>query len=880
MKQWLFRHVFIVSVLCVLGLGFAGHRAVGPSGDKDWSDGFAWDAYRTLRLLFAELDVPDGAAIPLPLWIAAFAAPAVLLGGLLTLLSERTRNLWTRLTSRDHVVILGVDDFALSVARDVARTRRVILVHEEDEFPSAATIRREGIRTLRADAQGLVKSARVRSAQRVLVLGPDDHQNAVLAETLAAYVPPHRLWMRLDDPSAARLAPRGVKDRFTAFGIPELFAEHILGDVGTDGQLLVLAGAGPYLEELALEASRVTRIRKRQGQDGWRSIVVAGPRAEAIVDDLHEILGSASPELRAITDPLHPSRLGRTLRRQLRAFGRRKTVIVLAEELSNAAGTAFELADELAAGDGVWLVSDQQDAITSELARQTRADDTRATIASVPLLGNAATLQALDGRTVGERLERAGLPDRWQRELAQLYVQLVHERFATIGVPERRVLAAVTDGGDWADAIESAGFSVDLSGSETLLALVRRLDGQDDDLGFAIWCDAMRRTNTLENLGSRLHDMETPLGRRATKLAALRGAALKRAGQTTAQSPPENPILVVAGGADTLTPAQTGQATELLVTSLGRPRFPGTVVSGGTAVGVSAAVGDAARRTGCRAVGYRDACGEQKSHPGYQDIQATGCGDSIDQALAAWDDILQALEAAKRPLSDVRFIAFSGGTVTELEMLVARALGVETGFASLERDDQPLADRLFGGDGGIIWLPSDRATIRAWINPGVWPGSAAERDAIARRVHEAYVEKHRARKPPDDVALAPWPELRSDLKASNVAVVDDLPNKLAMLGACLQLTPSGQLPSSVLDLGTAGAPSADLELLAELEHGRYNAERLRAGWAEGRRDLGRRESPFLKAWGELDEDARLWDREIVQAMVHAAMQEGWSIVPG
>ena len=68
--------------------------------------------------------------------------------------------------------------------------------------------------------------------------------------------------------------------------------------------------------------------------------------------------------------------------------------------------------------------------------------------------------------------------------------------------------------------------------------------------------------------------------------------------------------------------------------------------------------------------------------------------------------------------------------------------------------------------------------------------------------------------------------------------------------------------------------NATLELLAELEHGRWNAERLITGWETGTRDTGRFLSPYLKPWDELDDEAKQWDREIIDTLPAALRQAG------
>ncbi len=57
-----------------------------------------------------------------------------------------------------------------------------------------------------------------------------------------------------------------------------------------------------------------------------------------------------------------------------------------------------------------------------------------------------------------------------------------------------------------------------------------------------------------------------------------------------------------------------------------------------------------------------------------------------------------------------------------------------------------------------------------------------------------------------------------------------------------------------------------VERLADMEHARFNIERLLSGWTLGPRDLDRKQSPYLVGWAELPESVREWDRQAVRAI--------------
>ena len=58
-------------------------------------------------------------------------------------------------------------------------------------------------------------------------------------------------------------------------------------------------------------------------------------------------------------------------------------------------------------------------------------------------------------------------------------------------------------------------------------------------------------------------------------------------------------------------------------------------------------------------------------------------------------------------------------------------------------------------------------------------------------------------------------------------------------------------------------------MLAELEHERFNAERLQRQWRLGPRAIDKRQSPFLVPWRDLGEDWKKLDVGAVKAIIPA-----------
>jgi hypothetical protein len=160
-------------------------------------------------------------------------------------------------------------------------------------------------------------------------------------------------------------------------------------------------------------------------------------------------------------------------------------------------------------------------------------------------------------------------------------------------------------------------------------------------------------------------------------------------------------------------------------------------------------------------------------------------------------------------------------------------------------------------------------TLRAFFRWSAAPDDIPTdlRDFIAEFAHADYRRRHLLRKAPGDPALAPWEALPAALKRSNYAQADDVPNKLAALKK---------------RLARAGAPLAlsedEIEKLAEIEHGRWNVERLRTGWRLGERQISRLISPHLKPWDELRDEDKNYDREAVSNIPDALAEKGWGVI--
>jgi voltage-gated potassium channel Kch len=294
--------------------------------------------------------------------------------------------------------------------------------------------------------------------------------------------------------------------------------------------------------------------------------------------------------------------------------------------------------------------------------------------------------------------------------------------------------------------------------------------------------------------------------------------------------------------------------------------FDGVVLSGGTASGVSGIAARAANAYDVALVGYVPA-GKGDAEL-YANLRETEAADFSElEPLAMWADIL----AAGISPAEVSLVACPGGPITRAEVLLARALGARVGWLDPE-GEAPLAldDDLPGGAEDIIELPPDAMSVRALI---CW--SELEdpelRDHVAKLTHAEYRSKQPPERLASDPACATWDRLLPVFRASNRAQADDITNKLAMVGLCIERLDSGGRRLELSD--------KQIQLLAEMEHGRYVVDRLRAGWQLGDRDANRGRSPYFVPWTELSAAERYWDVSAVETIAGALHSFGYGVTP-
>ena len=320
------------------------------------------------------------------------------------------------------------------------------------------------------------------------------------------------------------------------------------------------------------------------------------------------------------------------------------------------------------------------------------------------------------------------------------------------------------------------------------------------------------------------------------------------------------PVVLITGASDALHDPAIDHVLPLLLQAL--ERFEGTVISGGTHRGVDKLAADlgAAHAGRIRSVVY-----VPDSPPPRSQLQREPCDRELRRCegadvsplewLYVWADLLA---SGIRP-DQVPVVAVDADPTAAAACRIALALGATVGFVVPGERAGPLpGDPAWSGIEGLLPLPTDASTLAAFLCPTHRELALDCREAIARGLHESYRASGVRDLPADDPSLADWDDLAEVLRESNRNNACHILEKLERIGCRVEVLGEDEAPDFAFT-------SREVELLSEIEHGRWNVERLRAGWRWGpERDSSRSVSPYLVAWSALSDDIRDYDRRTVR----------------
>ncbi len=331
------------------------------------------------------------------------------------------------------------------------------------------------------------------------------------------------------------------------------------------------------------------------------------------------------------------------------------------------------------------------------------------------------------------------------------------------------------------------------------------------------------------------------------------------------------PIVIISGGTDTAIENLIQDYREVMLE--GFWNFHGTIISGWTTTGVCGLAGEIGKKypDAIRTIGYlprKLPTGVQDDNR-YNEFRLTNDSNFTPQDfLLAWMDII----TSGVPLSKVKVLGINGGPISAVDNRIALALGAQVAIIkdSGREADKLLTDKDWADSETLIRLPADRMTLMAFLNSNPTWLDSNDRETIAQAIHNNYRAGKKRVSVKEDITNAPWSQLAENLKESNRCQADDINNKLSRIG-CIIVKVTGRKPVKMT------FSKAEIELMSEMEHGRWNIERLLDGWKLGPKDTTRKTSPFLVPWAELPEEIKKWDRETVRKIPEFLAKVGLEI---
>lgn len=414
-------------------------------------------------------------------------------------------------------------------------------------------------------------------------------------------------------------------------------------------------------------------------------------------------------------------------------------------------------------------------------------------------------------------------------------------------------------------------------------------------------CTAARHVFRLREAVRRLHAVKASLSgydamERALLLAlAVRGhqtdalEALKARASWTQLGeprhlPPDLSAVIICGGCATDVEAAVKELKpHLLSAFVGLPLEdrPLVLISGGTTAGISRLAGDVAQAS----AGRIKACGYlPKTVPMAYRVdhdttrfawlrESSGGDFTVLDPLQGWTDLVAAGVAPAR----IKLLAFAPGLIAHAEIALALALGVRVGL--IEQPALPPCRQFDDAswlshveEGSLIHMPMDAMTLRAFLLTGELPAADTRFEAAAKQVHEAYLKSAK----PADLSLAPWDSLPEALKVSNYHQVAYWRNILATehLGVRPITTDS---PAADFDI-QAAIGVEKVRRLAEMEHGRWNVERLLRGWRyDVKKDVAKKLSPYLVPWTALTAEIQGYDLDAIRGLSKNLRAAGFEV---
>jgi ppGpp synthetase/RelA/SpoT-type nucleotidyltranferase len=324
-------------------------------------------------------------------------------------------------------------------------------------------------------------------------------------------------------------------------------------------------------------------------------------------------------------------------------------------------------------------------------------------------------------------------------------------------------------------------------------------------------------------------------------------------------------VLIIAGNSGSMDLKQQQEYENYFRDAL--RDFEGTIICGGTNSGLPGIVGTLTQKlretgkTNYELIGYLPVSlpANVKKGIGY-DRFVTSVSDNFSfmDVLNYWTDIL---------LSDVLpenilLLGINGKTISELEYSFALSLGVKVALVDKSGGaaDNVIQNPLWNKDPNLLVLPPDPDTIWALVNQNRKISFSPDKTfLLAEEVHNFYRQERLSSLKPDTQniddlkVVMSWDKLDPKLRTSNLKQVEFYEHLLNQVGLKIRESKNPILYPISEEVN-------DFTRLAQLEHARWNAERLLAGWRYGvKKDIKEKLNPCIVKWDDLNEEIRKYD---------------------
>ena len=316
-------------------------------------------------------------------------------------------------------------------------------------------------------------------------------------------------------------------------------------------------------------------------------------------------------------------------------------------------------------------------------------------------------------------------------------------------------------------------------------------------------------------------------------------------------------LLIITGGLDSFEENNIKNLKTIIPNAI--EEYNGIIITGGQSKGIGEIVGNIKYQNDVDLIGYLPyfTPPEMVPNENMKIIRTLKTQDiSLREVLQYWIDII----SSRIEHNKIKVLGIVGERITSLEYKIAISLGANVSIVnkSFGTKSESLTDSVFTDSSEVKIIPMDTMTIRAFVleeedlmSSNLIKENDLEKLAIL--VHSNYVTERKNDE--SNPSLNDWKNLPEDLKNAN---------RHQILYSVMILKKAGYLVKESANINFPEFTDKEIEIMAELEHGRWNMQKLLDGWKYGnKKNIEKKISPYLIPYEDLSENIKEYDREAV-----------------